>query len=106
MNKILGLFLLLVVPASLVAQNMQKIDSLKNKLKQLSTPNRYDLLTNLAWEFRFAYPDSTIIYGEQAYTLANELHLTTDQARSLNYVGVAYNYKGERLKAYDFFTKA
>jgi len=106
MNKILGLILLLVVPASLVGQNMQKIDSLKNKLKQLSIPNRYDLLTNLAWEFRFAYPDSTIIYGEKAYALANELHLITDQARSLNYVGVAYNYKGERLKAYDFFTQA
>jgi signal transduction histidine kinase len=106
MNKLLGLFLLFVVPASLVAQNMQKIDSLKNKLKQPSLQNRYDLLTNLAWEFRFAYPDSTIIYAEQAYDLANKLDLKTDKARPLNYVGVAYNYKGERFMAYDFFTQA
>ena len=106
MKKILGIFFLLFAPALLVAQNMQKIDSLKNKLKQPAAQNRCELLNNLAWEFRFAYPDSTIIYGEQAYALGNELHLTTDQARSLNYVGVAYNYKGERLKAYDFFTQA
>jgi len=106
MNKLLGSFLLLVIPSLSVGQNMQRIDSLKNELKKPSAQNRYDLLTNLAWEFRFAFPDSTIIYGEQAYALANELHLPTDQARPLNYVGVAYNYKGERLKAYDFFSKA
>jgi len=106
MNKLLGSFLLLIIPVLLVSQNMQRIDSLKNKLKQPSLQNRYNLLTNLAWEFRFAYPDSTIIYGEQAFALANELHLPADQARSLNYIGVAYNYKGERLKAYDFFTRA
>jgi len=106
MNKILGLFLLLVAPTLLVAQNMQKIDSLRDKLKQPSVQNRYELLNNLAWEFRFAYPDSTIIYGELAYELASKLNLKTDKARPLNYVGVAYNYKGERLKAYDFFTQA
>src|SRR6185369_16783983 len=106
MNKLLGFFLLLVIPSLLVGQNMQRIDSLKNELKKQSAQNRYDLLTNLAWEFRFAFPDSTIIYGEQAYALANKLNLTKDKARPLNYVGVAYNYKGERLKAYDFFSKA
>lgn len=106
MNKISGVFLLLFAPAMLVAQNMQKIDSLKAKLKLPSLQNRYELLSNLAWEFRFAHPDSTIFYGNKAYALAEELRLLTDQARSLNYVGVAYNYKGERLKAYDYFTKA
>ncbi len=106
MNKILGLFLLLAVPAQLVAQNMQKIDSLRNKLKQPSIHNQYELINNLAWEFRFAYPDSTILYSKQAYELANKLNLTKDKARPLNYIGVAYNYKGERLKAYDFFSQA
>jgi len=106
MNKILGLLLLSFAPALLVGQNMQKIDSLKNELKHSSDQNRYDLLTSLAWEFRFAYPDSTVIYGEKAYALANQLNLRTDKARPLNYIGVAYNYKGERLKAYDFFSQA
>jgi len=106
MNKVSWFFLLLFAPAMLVAQNMQKIDSLKKKLKQPSLQNRYALLNNLAWEFRFAHPDSTIIYGEQAYKLGKELQLPSDQARPLNFIGVAYNYKGERLKAYDFYTKA
>jgi len=106
MSKLGRLFFLLSVPTFLFAQNIQKIDSLKKKLKHPAGQNRYELLNSLAWEFRFAFPDSTIIYGEQAYALANESQFTTDQARSLNYIGVAYNYKGDRLKAYDFFTQA
>ncbi len=106
MNKMLRFLLLFLAPVLLDAQNMQKIDSLKGKLTQSSAQNRYELLNSLAWEFRFAHPDSTIFYGEQAYTLANELGLTKDKARSLNYIGIAYNYKGERLKAYDFFSQA
>jgi hypothetical protein len=41
---------------------MQKIDSLKEEIKHSPVENRYSLLSDLAWEFRFAYPDSTISY--------------------------------------------
>src|SRR5947207_7819445 len=93
-------------PVFAVAQNLKKIDSLKKSLSQSSAENRYKLLADLAWEFRFAYPDSTLVYAHKAFELANELQLTTDLARSLNYQGVAYNYKGERLKAYESFSQA
>ena len=96
----------LLSPVLAVAQNMKKIDSLKKGLTQSSAEHRYKLLADLAWEFRFAYPDSTLVYARKAFELANELQLTTDLARSLNYQGIAYNYKGERLKAYDLFSQA
>jgi len=106
MNKLLGSIFLLVIPSLLHAQNMQKIDSLKTRLKQSTARDQYEVLNNLAWEFRFAYPDSTVFFSEKAYEIANKLNLKTDLARPLNYIGVAYNYKGERLKAYDFFSQA
>src|SRR5882757_11015242 len=93
-------------PVFAVAQNLKKIDSLKKSLIQSSAENRYKLLADLAWEFRFAYPDSTLIYARKAFNLATELQLPTDLARTLNYQGVAYNYKGERLKAYESFSQA
>jgi len=106
MNKIVGFLFLLIVPELVVAQNLRKIDSLKNELPQASIENRYQLLNEVAWEYRFAFPDSTIIYGEKAYALATQLNLHADLARALNYQGVAYNYKGARLKAYDLYSKA
>jgi signal transduction histidine kinase len=106
MNKVSISFLILLFPALLVGQNLRKIDSLKNELPHSSIENRYQLLNALAWEYRFAFPDSTIVYGEKAYLLAIQLRLPSDQARALNYQGVAFNYKGDRLKAYDLYSKA
>lgn len=94
------------MPFLAVAQNLQKIDSLKRSLSKASAENRYKLWNELAWEFRFAYPDSTLFYGQKAFALAEELQLPSDRARALNYQGVAYNYKGERLKAYDLYSQA
>ncbi|MGC4021159.1 MAG: tetratricopeptide repeat protein [Cyclobacteriaceae bacterium] len=85
---------------------MKKIDSLKKALPNSPIGRHYEILTSLAWEYRFAYPDSTIVYAQQAYLLGVELQLTTDLARPLNYQGVALNYKGERLRAYDMYVQA
>ncbi|HTH54430.1 MAG TPA: tetratricopeptide repeat-containing sensor histidine kinase [Cyclobacteriaceae bacterium] len=100
------LIALIFLPFLAIAQNLQKIDSLRKKLPNASAENRYKLWSDLAWEFRFAYPDSTLFYGQKAFTLAEELQLPTDRARALNYQGVAYNYQGERLKAYDLYSQA
>ncbi|MBI1767688.1 MAG: tetratricopeptide repeat-containing sensor histidine kinase [Bacteroidetes bacterium] len=99
-------FVFALAPALTVAQNLQKIDSLKKKLPHASAEARYKLWNEIAWEFRFAYPDSTLIYAQKAFKLADELQLPADRARALNYQGVAYNYKGERLIAYELYSKA
>ncbi len=98
---------LVALPFGLLAQNQKKIDSLKKSLiKTSGGVSKYNLLNDLAWEYRFAYPDSTIVYSKNAYTLGKMLNLQTDLARSLNFQGVAYNYKGDRLKAYDLYVQA
>src|SRR5689334_1076503 len=97
---------IVLFPAIVSAQNLKKIDSLKKKLLVESAENQYKLMTELAWEFRFAYPDSTLFYASRAFNQASKLHLPVDLARALNYQGVAYSYKRDQLKAYDFFSKA
>jgi len=60
----------------------------------------------MAWEFREAYPDSTILLAREAYNLGLELKLSTDLARPLNFIGIAYNYKGERILAFEAYDEA
>lgn len=106
MAKVVGCLALIVMPLLGIGQNLQKIDSLRKKLVHLTGENRFTTLIDLAWEYRFASPDSTILFAQQAHSLAAELALPTGQAKALNYIGVAYNYKGNPLKAYDYYNEA
>ncbi|GHM99322.1 hypothetical protein WSM22_08120 [Cytophagales bacterium WSM2-2] len=98
--------LVLIVPFLSKAQNQSKIDSLKKRLPLASAESRYNLWNDIAWEYRFAYPDSTLFYAAKAFSLGSELQLLKDLARPLNYQGVAYNYKGDRLNAYEMYSQA
>lgn len=99
-------YAVLIIPFLATAQNRNRIDSLKKRLPHASAENRYKLWNDIAWEYRFAYPDSTLFYAGKAYELGVELQLPSDQARALNYQGVAYNYKGERINAYESYSQA
>lgn len=87
-------------------QNLALIDSIKTELRNKNEEQRFSLLNRLAWEYRFAYPDSTIFYGNQAYKLGQKLNLQRDLARPLNFIGIAHNYKGERLRAFEYYSNA
>lgn len=87
-------------------QNVQLIRSLDRQLKKAEGQKRYDLLNDLAWEHRWSSPDSTVYYGQQAYTLGQQLKLNKGLAKPLNFMGIATNYKGERLGAYEYYARA
>jgi len=101
---IIILLFLLAIPS--FGQNLHLIDSIKILLHNAKPERRFNLLNDLAWEHRFATPDSTILIGNQAYALGKKLSLTKGLARPLNIIGVAYNYKGERLMAYENYQQA
>jgi signal transduction histidine kinase len=92
--------------ATAFAQNLQLIDSIRSALPTAKSQKRFDLLNDLAWEHRFADPDSTIWYSEKAFALGEQLGLKKGLARSVNISGVAHNYKGERLKAFEYYSRA
>ncbi len=88
------------------AQNRELISKIKTDLKSAQGEEKFQLLTQLGWELRWAYPDSTIYYANQAYELGKSLNIPRDLAEPLNFIGVAYNYKGNRIKAYDYYDLA
>ncbi len=92
--------------ASLHAQNLYLIKSLKSQINSTEGKKKFEFLNDLAWEYRWAYPDSTILYARKAFELGQQLKLEKDLARSLNFIGVANNYKGERLEAFENFNTA
>jgi signal transduction histidine kinase len=96
----------LFLPFAAISQNLQLIDSIKTELANSTDKKRYDLLNDLGWEFRFAYPDSTIFYCKEAFVLGKALDLKQGLARSVNLIGIAYNYVGERIKAFEYYTEA
>ncbi|HTJ48569.1 MAG TPA: tetratricopeptide repeat-containing sensor histidine kinase [Cyclobacteriaceae bacterium] len=89
-----------------LAQNLHLIDSIKTQLKSSAGSKQFDLLNDLAWEYRASYPDSTIYFAKQAQTLAKKLNLKKGLAKSINFIGVAQNHKGERLLAFQSYAEA
>jgi signal transduction histidine kinase len=106
LQKRLFILIWLFLPLASFAQNLQLIDSIKVELKNSSGQRRFDLLNDLAWEYRFAYPDSTIFYSNKARDFGQKLNLSTGLARAINLIGIACNYKGERILAFEYYIKA
>lgn len=89
-----------------LGQNYQLIDSLKESLRSAEAQNRFQLLSSIAWEYRFGFPDTTIYYARQAFDLGRELQVHKDLAKPLNYIGIAYNYRGDRLLSLSYLQQA
>jgi tetratricopeptide (TPR) repeat protein len=102
------LLMLICITAALTtsAQNQQLIQQIKGELAGSQGKTRYTLLTDLAWQYRVAYPDSAINYGKEALALGQKLKLKTGLGRSLNFIGIAYNYRGEPLTAFEYYNLA
>lgn len=99
--------ILLLANTNLQAQDNDRINLIKQKLSKTGEEvERFTLLADLAFEYRFANPDSTIYYTIQAEELGKKLNLGLGMARPLNFRGVAYNYKGDRLEAYETYSQA
>ena len=105
-KRLIFLFSLLTICIASFGQNLSLIDSIKHHLASAEGKKRFDLLNDLAWEYRFAYPDSTIYFSNQALELGQKINLPKGMARSINFIGVAFNYKGERLPAFEQYTRA
>jgi signal transduction histidine kinase len=107
--KILYLLLLclLLFPASRSCGQVQSnIIAIKARLSSSKGEQRVMLLNDLAWEYRFASPDTSILLAKQAFDLGEKMQIKNQLARALNILGVANNYKGDKIAAYEYYTKA
>jgi signal transduction histidine kinase len=104
-RPIIILFFLIQVN-SLNAQYKVLIDSLKMHLKGASHEDRFKLLTDIGFEYRLSYPDSTIFYCKQAYDLGITIGIKSGLAKPLSFMGLAMAYKGENAAAYEYHLQA
>ena len=93
-------FFLLALSAG--AQNRLRIDSLKAILPLAVEVQRFKILSDLGFEYRLSFPDSTIFYCKQAYDLGKELKLMKDLSRPLSFIGLASAYKGDYKSSFDY----
>jgi len=99
----LSVFLMALPSYSQIQSNITKIEA---KLTSAQGKDRYDLLNDLAWEYRFADPDTSIILSNQAFVLGEAIKIEKDLARSLNIIGIANNYSGNKIIAYEYYIRA
>ncbi|MBL6448188.1 tetratricopeptide repeat-containing sensor histidine kinase [Fulvivirga sp. 29W222] len=91
---------------SVVGQNISQIDSLYSALKRVKGVEQIDIYNALAWEYRKSHPDSTVYFSNKAIGLTKILKFEGKIAKSLNYIGVAYHYKGDQVKSFDYYNLA
>jgi tetratricopeptide (TPR) repeat protein len=104
--KLAPFMLILVLVNNSLAQDIQRIDSLRKLEAYKRGSELYPILNEIAWEYRFLNQDSTIRYAQRAYTLGTKLGLKQTLARPLNFMGVASEYKGEAIEAYEYYKQA
>lgn len=94
-----------------------KIDSLLNLIKtDKPDTNKVKHLNELGWELMKSNPDTSIIIGNQALQLAEEISVSTDEtiamagkkgiAKSLGNLGSYYRMKADYPKALHYYFKA
>ncbi len=94
------------VVRNVYAQN-KSIDSLRSALKNVKeTQNRFDILNELAFQYRQNKPDSSLYFGLIAIELGNRLSLNDRLAATYNVIGIAHLYKGELSRALDNYQLA
>ena len=103
------LFLLaLSISIESMAQDVAELEKLHQKLIDGRISDSVRILTyqDLAWEYRKTSPDSTILFSNKAIELISASGMPKGKSRSFNYIGLAYNYKGESVRAYEYYNKA
>jgi len=90
----------------LYGQDLNRIRTLERKLVSASPKERFDVLLQVAFEYRNSFPDSAIIYSNEAYEIGRSLKLSADMARPLNYIGIAYGVSGNFRKSLDYLERA
>lgn len=98
--------MLLLLSLSAKAQNVSRIDSLKSVVQGTSGEQKITALNALGFEYRLSNPDSTIFYCKQAYALGTQLKVSNNLSRPLNFIGLAYAYKGNYKVAFEYYQQA
>ncbi|MDY6915906.1 MAG: tetratricopeptide repeat protein, partial [Candidatus Cloacimonadota bacterium] len=107
MKKRFLIFVFALVIAFLWSQTAE-IDSLKNKIQsvKLQPEEKAETLLQLARNYWWQNPDSSLLYVEQAESLSKENNLRELLSKTYNYWGISYEFKEEYENAIFYYNKA
>jgi signal transduction histidine kinase len=88
------------------AQNVQLIDSLRRLLPTADPALKFNLLNGIGFEYRYSYPDSTIFFCQQAYTLGQSVGLPKELSKPLSFMGLAKANQGDYTASFSFHLQA
>jgi len=94
--------ILLFISFSSFCQNLKLIDSLRHTLSTVPAEIKFGILNTIGFEYRYSYPDSTILYCTKAYGLGKQLNVTKTLARPLSFIGLALANQGDYKSAIDY----
>lgn len=101
-----GLLALIVIAACAAeAQNLDAVEKLRDQLKTANQEETFDLLCSIGFEFRYSYPDSTLIYCNRAFELGKEIDIRS-LSKPLSFIGLAYANKGDYVNSFEFHRKS
>lgn len=86
-------------------QVQERILQLKAQLAEADERAQFNILNDLAWEYRTSYADSGIYFAERAYALGKKWRIK-ELAKSLNFMGISNSYKGDNMAAYEHYQQA
>ncbi|MCV9386263.1 tetratricopeptide repeat-containing sensor histidine kinase [Reichenbachiella ulvae] len=106
---ILGLLLALCLSFPSIADNqgpIQKIDSLQSLMDEAQGKDLVDIYNEISWNYRNIRIDSSLIYAQRAYHLAQSMDYELGISKSLNFIGVAKRNHSNFLGALENFFEA
>jgi len=93
--------------ASAQESNLSKADSLKIQIDELpDNREKVDVLTNLSKVLMSSSLEETILYGEKALKLANELDYRSGMALALKNIGLGYYYQSDYLNVFQYWERS
>ncbi len=97
---------LVVLVCSAVAQNLDAVEKLRKKLAGANNEQTFEILCSIGFEYRYSYPDSTLIYCQKAFEMGRQIGMPTDLAKPLSFIGLAYANKGDYTNSIEYHRKA
>jgi signal transduction histidine kinase len=99
-------FAFVLIPAMVFGQNIQLVDSLRRQLPSADPATRFALLNAIGFEYRYSFPDSTIYYCQQAYTLGQSINLPNELSKPLSFMGLAKANQGDYTGSFNYHQQA
>jgi signal transduction histidine kinase len=105
-NSVFPTAFLVAIVCSAVAQNLDTVESLRRQLITANKEQTFELLCAIGFEYRYSYPDSTLMYCERALDLGKEIDLKTGLSKTLSFMGLAYANKGDYINSIEHHRRA